>query len=199
MIENWSINYRTYSEISEKMLQSKMLKTGKIDENYDYMVKLIIIGDSGVGKTNILTRFCNDQFKETHLATIGVDFNIKNIQIDNKRLKLQIWDTAGQERFKTITETYYRGAAGIILCYAVNSEESFQSICMTIVIQKNGQLKSTARSLPLLRKFQWLVKQMYRKDQCLASRESKWLKNSICSISRGQQRKTKEQTMYFIA
>lgn len=67
------------------------------------MAKLIIIGDSGVGKTNIMTRFCEDVFKETHVATIGVDFSAKTIQIDDKKIKLQVWDTAGQERFKTIT------------------------------------------------------------------------------------------------
>lgn len=63
---------------------------------YDYMVKLIIIGDSGVGKTNILTRFCEDIFKDTHVATIGVDFNVKTIQVEDKKLRLQVWDTAGQ-------------------------------------------------------------------------------------------------------
>ena len=63
---------------------------------YDYMIKIIIIGDSGVGKTNILTRFCENIFKETHVATIGVDFNVKTIDIEDKRLKMQIWDTAGQ-------------------------------------------------------------------------------------------------------
>lgn len=70
---------------------------------YDYMVKLIIIGDSGVGKTNILTRFCENVFKETHVATIGVDFSVRTIQIEDKKIRLQVWDTAGQERFKTIT------------------------------------------------------------------------------------------------
>ena len=75
-----------------------MLKKSMISrENmYDYMVKLIIIGDSGVGKTNILTRFCEDIFKETHVATIGVDFNVKTIQVEDKKLRLQVWDTAGQ-------------------------------------------------------------------------------------------------------
>ena len=63
---------------------------------YDYMVKLIIIGDSGVGKTNILTRFCENIFKETHVATIGVDFSVRTIQIEDKKIRLQVWDTAGQ-------------------------------------------------------------------------------------------------------
>lgn len=85
-----------------------------------------MVGDSGVGKTNIITRFCTEEgdqfeFKDYHVATIGVDFSTKIMQIDNRKLKLQIWDTAGQERFRTITETYYKGAGGIILVYAVNS------------------------------------------------------------------------------
>jgi Ras-related protein Rab-8A len=97
------------------------------------MVKIIIVGDSGVGKTNIISRFCcregeQGDFKDYHVATIGVDFSTKILQLDNARLKLQIWDTAGQERFKTITETYYKGAAGIILVYAVDSEETFLNI-----------------------------------------------------------------------
>lgn len=97
------------------------------------MVKIIIVGDSGVGKTNIISRFCSRQgeegeFKDYHVATIGVDFSTRVVAVANRRLKMQIWDTAGQERFKTITETYYKGAAGIILCYAVDSEDSFLNI-----------------------------------------------------------------------
>lgn len=102
-------------------------------EPYDYMIKLIIIGDSGVGKTNILTRFCENIFKDSHVATIGVDFNVRTIQIDDKKLRLQVWDTAGQERFKTITETYYKGAAGIFLVYSVDSRDSFNNICKQFV------------------------------------------------------------------
>ncbi len=90
------------------------------------MVKLIVIGDSGVGKTNLISRFCegdniNYRFKDTHNATIGVDFSVKIINVDGKRIKLQIWDTAGQERFRNLTETYYKGAAGIMLMYSVDS------------------------------------------------------------------------------
>lgn len=83
------------------------------------LVKLIIIGDSGVGKTNVLMRFCDSEFKENYVATIGVDFKVKILQVEDKRIKLQIWDTAGQERFKNITQTYYKGAVGIILTYSV--------------------------------------------------------------------------------
>lgn len=103
-------------------MNSKALKYSKKQTNYDYIAKFIIIGDSGVGKTNILTRFCEDVFNQTHVATIGVDFNVRTIQIDDKKLKIQLWDTAGQQRFKTITETYYKGAAGIVLVYDVTNK-----------------------------------------------------------------------------
>jgi len=96
--------------------------------SYDHQAKLLVIGDSGVGKTCLLLRFCENNFMTTHLTTIGIDFKIKTIDVDNKRIKLQIWDTAGQERFKTITQTYYKGATGIILTYACNDRESFNSI-----------------------------------------------------------------------
>lgn len=72
-------------------------------DKYDYLVKLVIIGDSSVGKTNILLRYVNEEFKMSHIATIGVDFKIKTISVDGIKIRMQIWDTAGQERFKTIT------------------------------------------------------------------------------------------------
>lgn len=98
------------------------------DERYDYLVKLVIIGDTAVGKTNILLRYVNEEYKMTHITTIGVDFKIKTINIDGIKIKMQIWDTAGQERFKTITETYYKGAAGVILVYSVTDKKSFQNL-----------------------------------------------------------------------
>ena len=79
------------------------------DQNYDYLAKLLIIGDSGVGKTNILLRFCENNFMTSHLTTIGIDFKIKTIDVDGKKNRLQIWDTAGQERFKTITRWGHHG------------------------------------------------------------------------------------------
>jgi Ras-related protein Rab-8A len=105
-----------------------MSRSKKKEESYDYLVKLIIIGDSGVGKTNILMKFCEQEFKSSYVATIGVDFKIKTIQVEDKRFKLQIWDTAGQERFKNITQTYYKGAVGIILAYSVIEESTFDNI-----------------------------------------------------------------------
>lgn len=101
-------------------------------------MKLIIIGDSSVGKTNILLRFCDNEFKPSHVATIGVDFKIKTIQVDDKRIKLQIWDTAGQERFKNINQTYYKGAIGIILTYSITDLNSFNNVGTVELTQRTG-------------------------------------------------------------
>ncbi|KAG5454452.1 Ras- protein Rab-8A [Clonorchis sinensis] len=89
---------------------------------------LLLIGDSGVGKTCLLFRFSEDDFNSTFIATIGIDFKIRTIDIDGKKIKLQIWDTAGQERFRTITTAYYRGAMGIMLVYDVTNAKSFKNI-----------------------------------------------------------------------
>jgi len=95
----------------------------------DYLFKLILIGDSGVGKSCLLQRFCGEtQVAETHVSTIGVDFRFRFVNIDKKIVKLQIWDTAGQEKFRTITNAYYRGADGVILTYDVTNAESFEHI-----------------------------------------------------------------------
>ena len=96
--------------------------------SFDYMYKLLIVGDTGVGKTNILLNLVDGQFDGSHLATIGVDFKVKTLVLDGKRVKLRIWDTAGQERFRTITAAYYRGADGIVLVYDVTNENSFHNI-----------------------------------------------------------------------
>jgi Ras-related protein Rab-8A len=87
-----------------------------------------MIGDSGVGKSCLLLRFSDDSFTTSFITTIGIDFKIKTIELDGKRIKLQIWDTAGQERFRTITTAYYRGAMGILLVYDITDEHSFMNI-----------------------------------------------------------------------
>uniref|UniRef100_A0ABI7YZD3 small monomeric GTPase n=1 Tax=Felis catus TaxID=9685 RepID=A0ABI7YZD3_FELCA len=97
-------------------------------KTYDYLFKLLLIGDSGVGKTCVLFRFSEDAFNSTFISTIGIDFKIRTIELDGKRIKLQIWDTAGQERFRTITTAYYRGAMGIMLVYDITNEKSFDNI-----------------------------------------------------------------------
>nr|KJB22862.1 hypothetical protein B456_004G070000 [Gossypium raimondii] len=86
-----------------------------MNPEYDYLFKLLLIGDSGVGKSCLLLRFADDSYVESYISTIGVDFKIRTVEQDGKTIKLQIWDTAGQERFRTITSSYYRGAHGIIV------------------------------------------------------------------------------------
>lgn len=97
---------------------------------YDYLFKLLIIGDSGVGKSSLMNRFSDNIFNETFINTIGVDFKIRTINMDGKVIKLQIWDTAGQERFRTIVSSYYRGAHGIMVVFDITNKESFENIPM---------------------------------------------------------------------
>ncbi|KAK4528711.1 hypothetical protein GAYE_SCF63G6656 [Galdieria yellowstonensis] len=99
-----------------------------MNPEYDYLFKLLLIGDSGVGKSCLLLRFADDTYNESYISTIGVDFKIRTIELDGKTVKLQIWDTAGQERFRTITSSYYRGAHGIIIVYDVTDQESFNNV-----------------------------------------------------------------------
>lgn len=102
--------------------------TGSSDQNFDYMFKLLIIGNSSVGKTSFLFRYCDDSFTSAFVSTVGIDFKVKTVFRGDKRVKLQIWDTAGQERYRTITTAYYRGAMGFILMYDITNEESFNSV-----------------------------------------------------------------------
>eukprot|EP00931_Biecheleriopsis_adriatica_P089811 TRINITY_DN63890_c0_g1_i1.p1 TRINITY_DN63890_c0_g1~~TRINITY_DN63890_c0_g1_i1.p1 ORF type:complete len:223 (-),score=60.39 TRINITY_DN63890_c0_g1_i1:44-679(-) len=95
---------------------------------HDYLVKLLLIGDSGVGKSSLLAKFVDDKFVLGCSQTIGMDFKAKVLELGGKRVKLQIWDTAGQERFHTITQQYYRNAHGVILVYDATCEESFTNI-----------------------------------------------------------------------
>jgi len=96
--------------------------------DYDYLFILVLIGDSGVGKSCLLLRFADDKWTDSYISTIGVDFKIRTIELDSKTIKLQIWDTAGQERFRTISSTYYRGAHGIIVVYDVTNRTSFENV-----------------------------------------------------------------------
>ncbi|CAO3611970.1 unnamed protein product [Mucor fragilis] len=98
------------------------------EEAYDYLFKIVIIGDSSVGKSNLLLRYTSDEFLEDSRSTIGVEFATKSITIDNCFIKAQIWDTSGQERYKAITSAFYRGAVGALLVYDVTRKSSFDHI-----------------------------------------------------------------------
>eukprot|EP01114_Cavostelium_apophysatum_P010995 TRINITY_DN2515_c0_g1_i1.p1 TRINITY_DN2515_c0_g1~~TRINITY_DN2515_c0_g1_i1.p1 ORF type:complete len:217 (+),score=51.08 TRINITY_DN2515_c0_g1_i1:140-790(+) len=94
----------------------------------DHVFKLIIIGESGVGKSCLLLQFADNNFTTSFISTIGVDFKVKTVEVDGKTIKLQIWDTAGQEKFKTITTGYYRGSHGIVVVYDVTDRNSFEKL-----------------------------------------------------------------------
>lgn len=97
---------------------------------FDYIMKLVIIGDSGVGKSALITRFSDNLFSPDFAPTVGIDFKIRTITIANNiKVKLQVWDTAGQERFRAINTAFYRGAMGIFIVYSVENRDSFKSVC----------------------------------------------------------------------
>lgn len=100
----------------------------RVDHEYDYLFKIVLIGDSGVGKSNILSRFTRNEFSLDSKSTIGVEFATKTIQIEGKTVKAQIWDTAGQERYRAITSAYYRGAVGAFLIYDITKRQTFENI-----------------------------------------------------------------------
>jgi len=111
-----------------KMAYKKQASSRAVAE-YDYLFKILLIGDSGVGKSCLLLRFADDNFfAESYISTIGVDFKIKTVEIDGITVKLQIWDTTGQERFRTITSSYYRGAHGILVVYDTTDVTSFSNL-----------------------------------------------------------------------
>ncbi|KAK3304304.1 ras family-domain-containing protein [Achaetomium macrosporum] len=98
------------------------------NDEYDFLFKVVLIGDSGVGKSNLLSRFTRNEFNLDSKSTIGVEFATRSIQIDNKTIKAQIWDTAGQERYRAITSAYYRGAVGALLVYDISKSLSFENV-----------------------------------------------------------------------
>lgn len=104
------------------------MSTKAPSRSYDMIMKLLLVGDSGVGKSCLLLRFVEDKFNPSFITTIGIDFKIRTIESKGKKIKLQVWDTAGQERFRTITTAYYRGAMGIVLIYDVTDARTFENV-----------------------------------------------------------------------
>ena len=113
--------------------------TTKGEDNYEFIFKVLLLGNSNVGKSSLFLRFVDDIWNDTFVPTIGVDFKIKTFEIDEKKIKMQIWDTAGQERFKNIISSYYRGAHGILLIYDVTDKDSFKNLSNWLIeIEKNS-------------------------------------------------------------
>ena len=113
--------------------------SSSIEQQYDFLFKILLVGNSSVGKSSLFLRFVDDIWNETFVPTIGVDFKIKTIEVKKKNVKLQIWDTAGEERFRTIISSYYKGAHGILLMFDVTDYDSFESLENWLIeIEKNA-------------------------------------------------------------
>merc|ERR1712051_30853 len=115
----WDVNFLSFSIMEE---------SSRLNESYDYLFKFLVIGSAGIGKSCLLHQFIEGRFKEDSSHTIGVEFGSKIVLVGGKTVKLQIWDTAGQERFRSVTRSYYRGAAGALLVYDITSRESFNAL-----------------------------------------------------------------------
>ncbi|XP_010518782.1 PREDICTED: ras-related protein RABA1e [Tarenaya hassleriana] len=100
----------------------------RADDDYDYLFKVVLIGDSGVGKSNLLSRFTKNEFSLESKSTIGVEFATRSVHVDDKIIKAQLWDTAGQERYRAITSAYYRGAVGALLVYDITRHITFENV-----------------------------------------------------------------------
>ncbi|CAG8533995.1 25205_t:CDS:2, partial [Racocetra persica] len=135
---------------------------------YDYLMKILLTGDSGVGKSNLFLRFADDSFTHSFISTLGIDFKIRTIKMDGLRIKLQIWDTSGQERFRMITTAYYRGPMGILLVYDVTDERSFNSILNNIrnwfsLVEKHAD--SRVNKILIGNKCDWVEKKAITKEE----------------------------------
>ena len=97
-------------------------------DDFDIKLKIMVLGESMVGKTSLITRYTNDKFGGRYLCTVGIDFQKKKIEKNGKRVLLQIWDTAGQERFRNVTKNYFQASQGFVLAYDINSKESFEKV-----------------------------------------------------------------------
>ena len=112
------------------------------NNKYDYLLKILILGESNVGKTCLLSRFIDDTFTLNHISTFGIEFKTKIINLNDKIIKYQIWDTSGLERFRRVTESYYKNVNGIIIVYDITDQKSFKSINKWIIKQINNNAKN---------------------------------------------------------
>ena len=112
--------------MSEEDITIEDVNSGEVKE--DYKLKVVVVGDSGVGKTNLIKRFISNTYNPNTKATVGVEFLSKSYKINNQVFKIEIWDTAGQERYKSITAAYYKGAKGALIVYDITQKESFENI-----------------------------------------------------------------------
>ena len=107
---------------------TKRAKTDANTPDYEYLFKILLIGDNAVGKSSLLLRFAENTFTDTLISSIGGDFKERFLDVDGTRVKLQLWDTAGQERFRTITSSYYRGSQGVIVMFDLTKEDTFKNV-----------------------------------------------------------------------
>ena len=98
------------------------------EDQYDFIFKVLLLGNSDVGKSSIILRYVDQMWSDTFVPTIGVDFKVKTVQVNNKKIKMQIWDTAGQERFRTVISSYFRGSHGLFLIYDITNRDSFKNL-----------------------------------------------------------------------
>jgi small GTP-binding protein len=98
------------------------------NKNYQYIFKIILIGDSNIGKSSLITRYVTNSFSDKYICTIGVDFMMKSMQYEDQSIKLQIWDTAGMEKYRQITSSYYKGTQAAIICFDLTNKNTFNSV-----------------------------------------------------------------------
>lgn len=122
---------------------------GKLQE-YDYLIKVVLIGDAAVGKSSLLLKYVDDTFQDSYVCTIGVDFKIKSLVYDNKRIKLQVWDTAGQERFKPITKCYFRGSHGCVVLFDVTNRSSYENVKLWISDYRENNTVDSSENIVII-------------------------------------------------
>ena len=117
------------------------------EENYDFIFKILLLGNSDVGKSSLILRFVDGMWSETFIPTIGVDFKIKSLEINDKLVKMQIWDTAGEERFRTVIASYFKGSHGILLIYDITNKTSFKELDNWLSVIENNASQNVLKIL----------------------------------------------------